>query len=478
MAVDNLVVAAAHSASIATLRSFQDMPEVDEKLHKDYGEGLLMVDFLHKSGRSRPMASDTISGEEEYFTHRTMKLGAISGGTTAGTAVVKIDADAFDNLGNYYPRVGFTVTVGNTIVGFTECRIDSIDTTAAPNTLFTLKRYNASAVGLDAHEYAGTLANGIELPLGAPAFGVGTGQPAPTTVGTVQRIFYPQIIKESIAWEGRQLVTQKWVAVNGGKLLMNKEMLRGEFLMDAWEEMLALMGQTNTANLTQTSLVSNTANVIGKTKGLYTWAEELGGDIIIGSTGMSIDDLDTVEAYLQSLGVQDSVVALYGGNSAIRKLMKNTISKIQGTSGGLAGSPFVSEISDKLFGGNAISANFNVQVIKCSSITFILIPTPIFSNPKFMGVSTTLLDDALVVLPLNQSVVSIDRQKMTVNNFERRYRAMDGMSRDRIVNTLHGMDGSGGPCVSSIDGSNTYWLSDICYTLFEAKKTMIVKRGS
>ena len=477
MAVDNQVVAAATSASIASLRSFQNMPEVDSQLHKLYGEGLLMVDFLHKSGRSRPMASDTVSGEEEAFTHRTMKLGTIVT-NAAGTATVKIDADDFDNLGNYYPRVGFSVMVGNTIVGFTECRISSIDTTAAPNTVFTLLRYNASAVGLDAHVYAGTLATGIELPITASAFGVGTGQPAPTNVGTIQRIFYPQIIKESLAFEGRQLVTQKWVAVNGGKQFFNKELLRAEFLMDAQEEMMALMGQTNTANLTQTSLISNTANVIGKVKGLYTWAEELGGDILIGSTGMSIDDLDTAESYLISKGISDSVVALFGGNSAIRKLMKNTIAKVQGTSGGLAGSPFVGEIQDKLFGGNAISVNFNVQVIKGSSITFVLIPTPIFSNPKFMGVSTTLLDDALVVLPLNQSVVSIDRQKMTVPNFERRYRSMDGMSRDRIVGTLHGMDGIGSPIVSSIDGSNTYWLSDVCYTIYEAYRLMLVKRSS
>jgi len=483
MAVDNLVIGGANSSKVASLRTFQNKPIIMAELKKKYGNAYNLIDFFHSSpGRVEVMSGRSCSGEEKNFTLRNMKIGSVVS-SSAAQAVVTLDADDFDSNGSYYPRVGFSVSVGSTVTGITECRIDSIDTTAAPNTRFTLKRYDTSATGLDAHVYAGTLAAGQEWPIGASAFAVGTGGTTPTNVGTVPRTFNAQILKEALGFDGMAMAQQKWVPINGGQAFFNEELSRAEFMLEAQQEWVCLMGQQNTANLTQVSLMDGAANVIGKSKGLWNWATELGGSIHIGSTGMGVDDLDTIETYMVNKGLQDSIVALYGGHLALQKLMNNINAKVQGTSGGLASGPYVSEIADKLYGGNTLAVNTNVQVIKRSSITFVLMPTPVFSNPYMMGAAGTLMSDAILVVPLSQATVTIDSKKATIPGLRKRFVGQNSYSRERIVGQLAGMDGFmnqviNTPIISSIDGSNTHWLSDICFEVYEAWKFVTVTRNA
>lgn len=483
MAIDNLVTGGATSDKIASLRSFQDQPIIQQELFSSFGEGFRLSGFFSDAaGRSVEMSGQSVTGEEETFIHRTFKIGSVIAGTTADVAIVTLDPDEFDTQGNFYPRLNDTLVVGNTITGFTEVQIGLIGVQSAPNTQFTLNRYSNTATTLTAQVTAGTLAAGVELPLGANAYAVETGQPTPTNIGTRTRTNYPQIIKETIAFGGHALAQQKWIKVNGGTQLFNRECARAEYMMKAKQEMLCIMGQLNTNNLSQTSVYGN-QNKISKSKGVYTWIEELGGDLLIGSAGAGVDDLDTIENYLISVGIQDKVVALYGGHTALSKLMKNVTSKVQGSSGALVGSPYVNEVQDRLFGGNTISVNFNVQYIKGTSHTFVLIPSPIFSNPKYLGTQGTMLNDAFIVIPLNQATVTIDGAKMTIPNLRKRFVGMDGYSRESIVGTLGGMDGYakqklGLPIISSIDAFSMHWLSEICFEYYEAFKGMIIKRNA
>jgi hypothetical protein len=198
---------------------------------------------------------------------------------------------------------------------------------------------------------------------------------------------------------------------------------------------------------------------------------------------MGVDDLDTIELYCTSKGLQDTIIALFGGTPALQKLMNNVNAKVQGTSGGLASGPYVSEIADKLYGGNTLMVNTNVQVIKRSSCTFVLMPTPVFNNPYMMGAAGTLMGDAILVVPLSQATVTIDNKKATIPGLRKRFVGQGAYSRERIVGQLAGMDGFmnqiiNTPIISSIDGSNTHWLSDVGFEVYEAWRFLTVERSS
>jgi hypothetical protein len=336
---------------------------------------------------------------------------------------------------------------------------------------------------LDAHVSAGNLATGVEIPIGASAFAVGTHGTTPTNVGSVQRTFYAQIYKEALGFDGMSLAQMKWMTFNQGTRFFNEEISRGEFMLEAQQETGLVMGQLNTAGLTQTSVMSGAAGLIGKTQGIYDWINALGGSIHIGSAGLGVDDLDSIEAYMVNKGLQDTVVALYGGYSALSLLMNNVNAKLQGTSGGLVSEAYVNSVKDRLYGGNTKFVNFNLQMIKRSHITFVLIPSPIFSNPTLLGTSRSLLQYAIMAFPLNYSTVSINTEKVTIPNLMKRYVGLGSYKRERIVGMLAGMDGymkqvQGVPITSDVDGSNVHWLSHVAYQYFEAFKSVLVTRST
>jgi hypothetical protein len=484
MATNNLVTGGANTSQIMSLRDFQKRPDITDELHKLYGKGYELINFFHNSpGRVEVMSNESCSGEEENFTWRTLKLGGTITKVTTVVYTITLDAAELDAQNNFFPRVGFSVMVGNTITGFTECRIDSIDISTPATPVLTIKSYSSTAPTLDAQVSAGNLVTGIELPITASAFAVGTHGTTPTNLGSVQRTFYAQIMKEALGFDGMAMAQMKWQTYNEGTKFFNKEITRGEFMLEIQQEQACVFGQLNTENLTQTSVMSGAAGLIGKTQGIWDWIDQLGGDIRIGASGVGIDDLTSVEGYMVQKGLQDTVVACYGGYSALSKLMANSNAKIQGTSGGLAGTPYVQSVADKLYGGDTKMINFNLQYIKMSHITFVLIPSPLFSNPTMMGTANTKLDDAIMFIPLNQEAVTIDRKKVTVPNLRKRYVGQGAYSRERICGMLAGMDGYMNqtmryPIITDVDGSNVHWTSHTAYELYGAFRGVLATRSS
>ncbi len=235
MAVDNNVIANATTAGIRSIHDFQFKPSVMEGIYKTYGQGFSMVDFLRKAaGRSIMVSNESLTAEEQAYTHRTIKIGTVTA-ISADETSFTLDADDLDTLGNYYPRVGFNVVFGDTITGFTEARITTISSASPP--LLTFKRYNTSAPTMTAQISAGNIATGVEVVIGSSAYAVETGQPAATSVGSFEREFFAQIMKETIKFGGMELAKQKWVQVEGVGLY-NLELTRAEFLLDLQEAML------------------------------------------------------------------------------------------------------------------------------------------------------------------------------------------------------------------------------------------------
>ena len=477
MAVDNNVIASATTAGIRSIHDFQFKPSVMEGIYRTYGNGFTMIDFLRKAaGRTLMVPNESITAEEQAYTHRTIKIGTVTPISNDSVSFT-LDADDLDTLGNYYPRVGFSVLLGDTITGFTEARIVTISSASPP--LLTLTRYNTSSPTMTAQISAGNIATGVEVSIGASAYAVETGQPAATSVGSFEREFYAQIMKETIKFGGMELAKQKWVQVEGIGLY-NLELTRAEFLLDLQEAMALWMGQHNNNSITQVSSIDGKSNTVHKIKGVWNWIDELGGEIGIGSTGMDTDDLDTAAAYFESVGITNDIVVVIGGGEFMRKAENNFIDKVQGTSGGLTDS--FTYVDGAIFNGAAnMTLNFGFKCVKKGGILFCFVKDPIFANPNLLGNPTYKLDESAVMIPM--TTVKDFKSGMTVPNLYAGYVGLGGYSRKRIVGQIGGMDGFmkqsfSMPIISEIDGNSTYWLSHTMFPFLEAYKGLIIKRTS
>jgi len=477
MAVNNEAIASATTAGIRSIHDFQFKPSIMQGIYHAYGQGFNMVDLLRKAaGRSIMVSNETLTAEEQAYTHRTIKIGTVTA-ISADQTSFTLDADDLDTLGNYYPRVGFTVLFGDTITGFTEARIVSISSASPP--LLTLTRYNTNSPTMTAQISAGNIATGVEVSIGASAFAVETGQPLATSVGTFEREFYAQIMKETIKFGGMELAKQKWVQVEGIGLY-NLELTRAEFLLDLQEAMALWMGQANNNSITQVSSIDGKSNTVYKNKGIWQWIDELGGDIGIGATGMDTDDLDTAAAYFESVGITNDIVLVIGGGEFMRKAENNFIDKVQGTSGGLTDS--FTYVDDNIFSGAPnMTLNFGFKCVKKGGILFCFVKDPMLANPTLLGNSNYKLNDSAVMLPM--TMVKDFKTGFTVPNLYAGYVGLGGYSRKRVVGMLGGMDGFmkqtlNMPIISEIDGNSTYWLSHTMFPFLEAYKGLIIKRTS
>lgn len=477
MAVDNLVIGNATTASIRSLHDFAFKPQVVQELYKTYGQGFTLIDLLRRAaGRSIMISGESITHQEEVFTLRKIKIGTVTP-ISVDEVSFTLDADDFDAQGNYYPRVGFTTLFGDTITGFTEARITTI-AGAAPNTLITCKRYNTNQPTMSAQISAGHIAAGVEVSIGASAYAAETGQPAPTTKGLVERTHYAQIMKETIKFGGMELAKQKWVDVEGIGLF-NKELTRAEFMLDVQESMAAIMGQANNNSITQTSLIDGKANTVYKNIGLWDWIDRLGGEIGISTTGMDTDDLDAAAAYLESQGITSDVVLVVGGGSFLRKAENNFITKATGTGDGLPDAFLQADHSIGASGGTFMDLGF--KMVRKSGILFCFVKDPILSNPYLLGNSHYKLEDAAMMFPMSQ--YKDFKTGFTLPNLYAGYVGLGGYSRKRIVGMLGGMDGFmkqavNMPIISEVDGNTTYWLSHVSFPFMEANKALIIKRTS
>lgn len=477
MAVDNLTIANATTASIRSMHDFAFKPQVIQELQKTYGQGFTMIDFFRRAaGRSIMVSSESITHQEEVFTLRKIKIGTVTPVSNDEVSFT-LDADDFDSQGNYYPRVGFNVIFGDTITGFTKARIQTI-VGAAPNTLITCKRYNTNQPTMAALIAAGHIATGVEVSIVDSAFAVETGQPAGTTKGLVERTHYAQIMKETIKFGGMELAKQKWVDVEGIGLF-NKELARGEFMLDVQENMALIMGQQNNNSITQTSSIDGKANTVHTNIGIWDWIDRLGGEIGISSTGMDTDDLDAAAAYLESQGITSDVVVVIGGGSFLRKAENNFITKATGAGGGLPDAFLQADHSIGASGGTFMDLGF--KIVRKSGILFCFVKDPVLSNPYLLGNSHYKLEDAALMIPMSR--YKDPSRGITLPNLYAGYVGLGGYSRKRIVGMLGGMDGFmkqavNTPIISDVDGNSTYWLSHVMFPFMEANKSLIIKRTS
>jgi hypothetical protein len=467
-AADNLPIANATALNIRSLHDFHFKKSVMNRLYKNYGDGFNTLDILRLLNRYEMVSNETMTYEEEGYDMRTITVGdTVSCGTTGTTATFNLHADDLDAAGRYYPRVGFTVMFGNVVDGFVQARIESI----ASGPVFYVKPYDANKALTSTYLYIGA-----EVGVFDSAWGVETGQPVGTSKGYWERTFYAQIFKETLTFGGMELAKQKWVEVEGLGFF-NKELARVEFALDRQEEAAILMGQAGT-NITATSSISSssTANYVYKNKGIWSWIDELGGELTYTTTP-DFTDFDEAAAYLESVGVTDSIVLVLAGGDMYRKLENMSVEWFTDPTGTGDGSALTGDFLKKnagVDGGMDIEVNF--RAIKKAGLLFVLHKLPAFTNPFQFGISTYKLNNSAIMIPM--TYVKEGKTGVTVPNLSANYVGVNGYSRKRIVASMAGMDGFhqqnfGNPIISTIDGNNTYWLSHVMFPFVEAYKALI-----
>ena len=222
---------------------------------------------------------------------------------------------------------------------------------------------------------------------------------------------------------------------------------------------------------------------IYKIKGVWTWLNELGGEINYDfTTGFQVSDLDTAVEYLESQGITNDIVVMCTGGGLNRSIENSGVSFVQGTSGGLnVNFTDIEGMGYTTSGDPAMTLNIGFKAIKKSGVLFLLYTLPDLTNPWMMGVDTTKLTDAGMMIPI--TTVKDAKSGLTIPNLSARYVGIGGYSRKRVVGTLAGMDGFaqqrfGYPLISQVDGFNTYWLSHVMFPFMEANKGLIVRRSS
>lgn len=482
MSVDNLPIANATTASIRSLHDFQFKPTIMDRLYRIYGNGFNGLDFLRMLDRYEQVSNETLTHEEIGYDMRTITIGSANVTPAGGaglTASFELDDDDLDSDGNYYPREEFTVQFGDVINGFIQAKITDITVTAGPTVTVTVEPFDSTATLSATYVYAGA-----EVGIFDSSYAVETGQPEATSMGTFEREHYLQIMKETIKFGGMELAKQKWVYFDGIGLF-NEELARAEFALDRQHEAAFLMGQPNTNSITQNSLIDSQANTVYKTKGLWTWTDELGGEITYAdATGIGYAEFDEANEYLESQGITNDTVIHWCGGGYMRRVENGLVdyfanpTGVSGAGGGLTGDFLKKQLGME---GKGMEMNVTFKSFTKSGITHVFMKLPAFVNPYQFGISGYMLNDAAIVWPV--TTVMDQKTGQRKPNVRALYAGIKGYSRKRIVGTIGGMDGFalqnlGLPIINEVDGNSTYWLAHVGLATMEANKNLLFKRSS
>lgn len=461
-------IARASTEDIGSMHDFQFKPEVFRHLYQKFGNRFTLVDELRNAaGRETMISNETLKTQMEDYYHTTVKLAsASSGGATAGAeGTFVLHADSLDDDNNYYIREKFSVFTGSVANGIVENRVTDITVTGGGATVtVTIKPYDQTLT-------IGTIASGTELAIGPSAFAGETGQPGATSSGLFEHEHYAQIFKETKAFGGPEFAKEKWVHVEGVGWY-NQELARGEFLLDLQQEAALLMGQKNTNSITQVSQMDGKNLSVKKSIGIWTWIEELGGDMTWNSTdGFDLDDFATITDYQISQGLSTEIVQINGGITAIRAIEEGLTDFI--TAG--QATDFTKMLGSSLFKGRTERMlDYGFTTFRKDGITFILKDLDLFNNPTLFGLSGYNLKGSAFIIPMSN--LKDAKSGLTIPNLQARYVGMGAYSRKRVIRVRDGMSGWSNASVNDVDGVNANWLAHIMYVLEEANKCMLLKQ--
>ena len=451
-------------------------PEVAVDVVRRFGGGVTLTLLMNSMDRWMPVSRETWKRFEEGQYHRPFKLGANSTAATGAGAAVTFRLSSADVIsGQYYPRRGYII--GVPVGQETQmCIIDNI-TVSGSNVDLSVKPFDSTVT-------IPSISSGTELSILSHAKAAGTDQPDPSRMNYVDRDYNLQIIAETIQADGTTITDQTWAKrFDDGAMVMNiwnPEFARAELLMDQYVDGMSFLGQINSNSITQTANNMNSlsstkgiGNSITTSKGLFTWNRELGGEVEYSSGSWNLTDLDEVEDYMRSQGVNTGTIMHLVGARLKRQVDAAAVNKIASIDGG---DMFTGVVNQYFGGSKSMSMSLGFDVIKNTSYTHIFQVIDTFDNPWFMGAGGYGTTNRGLVFPIsNMPVLDENRTKVMLPNINLRYKELNGYSRRREM-WLNGAAGRGmylTDYIGQTDALDAYWRSHVGLEALQMNQTVV-----
>jgi hypothetical protein len=464
-------------------------PAVAMEVTKRYGSGIKAVNILRSMGRERPVDRDSWSAYEENKFHRTITLSKAStaGTDTNGLACWEftLAADDLDASNNFYPRVGFIITVPYGHITY-QAKIDYIDVSSVALPVLYATPTDVTVTTPPA------IASGTEMAITTYVKAAGTGQPDSVSQGYTKRTFYSQIIAESLEIEGTQFVNAQWFDKfddgTDARYWWSPEFAYSEDRMDMYEEGMIVAGELNS----QTGMLQNANNIggtydgssysraetkgIGNTQptsqGMFDWNSDLGSSLSYSDENWILDDLSTIEDYLRGEGVMSSVVLHLIGHNLQRQIDAAGLDLTTATA---AGDQIIRQYMN-INGTPQLAATLGFSMIQRSGFTHIFQVIDSFSNPQTFGASGYEYNKWGISFPIsNVPTMNSKKEKVTIPNISLRYRARDGYNRRREMWTNGAAGGNNAKYQGQHDLSNSYWRGHVGLEMLKANQTVVSK---
>lgn len=477
MALDgNPIGNGTYQTNLVGLQDFFE-PEVAADVVRRFGGGVTLTLLINSMDRWMPVSRDTWKRFEEGQYHRPFKVNAnttaaASPGDAIDLVLSAADVDANDQ---YYPRRGFIVgvPVGQETM---MCIIDNI--TAAGSTItLSLKPFDATVT-------IPILAAGTELSILSHAKAAGTSQPDPSRMTYVDRDYNTQIIAEDIQSDGSTITDQTWAKkFDDGAQIMNiwnPEFARTELLMDMYQDGMAFLGQVNSNSITQTannmnsnSSTAGIGNTIKTSKGMFTWNRELGGEVEYTDGSWALTDLDDVEDYMRSQGINTGTIMHLVGSQLKRQIDTAGQAKLASVNGG----DLMAGVVNQYFGGSkSLSISLGFDVIKNTSYTHVFQVIDTFDNPWFMGAGGYTMTKRGLAFPISEvSTLTEERTKIMLPNISMRYKALGAYSRRREM-WMNGAAGRGEylqTYTGEVDALRADWRAEVGLEALQMNQTVV-----
>ena len=450
-------------------------PEVAMDVVRRFGGGVTLTILINSMDRWLPVAREEWKRFEEGQYHRPFTVNATTAASSAGAAVdMVLQAAQVDTNNQYYPRRGYIVgvQVGNDVE---LCIIQNVTRSGSTVTL-SVQPFN-STVTLP------VLNAGTELSILSHAKAAGTDQPDPSRMNYIDRDYRLQIIAETISADGTTITDQTWAKRfdDGSKVMniWNPEFARVELLMDQYTDGMAFLGRINNNSITQTANNINSqtstngiGNTIHTSQGLFTWNRSVGGEVQYTDGSWALTDLDEVEDYMRSQGINTATVMHLVGASLKRQIDAAAQGKINSASGG----ELQLGVVNQYFGGSkSLSLSLGFDVIKNTSFTHVFQVIDTFDNPWFMGAGGYNMTERGIAFPISD-VPALDetRTKIMLPNISLRYKQLNNYSRRREM-WLNGAAGRGmylTDYIGQTDNLNAYWRSHIGLEALQMNQTV------
>ena len=432
-------------------------PQAYAELLQKYGEGLKVLNFLNMAGKTVPLTTNSLKIIEEGAKEMLVTV-SISTNNANTEASLTFKADGSST----YVREGWDILIPKANTGL------------AYDKPMRIYKSGSDWKGRfwDTTTHITTALVEVQVALGAPAYGYGTGQPSPMFNGYFYRTTGNRILKDTTGLEGSQLYKEDFYAVemaNGAKGILTKSTIEADFRLDASIDAALLTSEVNanTSNITAVSDITGATNAVPSFDGLIPTMRKL-GLALPWTTAFDATKFQAIKALLESVGVLNREVDFMVGtdlNAQIEVDMLSWLSTYARTPGLYT---------------NMADVGFNVKKVTLNSVTSNIMELHSFANPVKFGAAAHGYRKMGMIFPQGERKVVVAnpgsvKEELRLGHLTLGYPSAKGEDRKRIFTASPGVTNTSPIAVNDKDGSFYYLMAEIIPIWSYMNQTILVE---